>query len=106
MWQISDEIEFFKSAMNGGFATIKDLFYEINGRHFAYIPKSVKQNIPTLQSRNSLIGKYTETWCQKLLYPIARKFDLYAVNGVVCEELGLIKSSRTDLAFYVISKKY
>lgn len=106
MWQINDEIEFFNSAINVGFATIKDLFYEINGRYFAYIPKSIKQNIPTLQSKNSLIGNYTETWCQKLLYPIARKFDLFAVNGVVCEELGLIKSSRADLAFCGGNKKY
>lgn len=106
MWQINDEIEFFNSAINSGFANTKDLFYDIKGKYFAYIPKSVKQNIPTLQSRNSLIGNYTETWCQKLLSPIARKFDLFAVNGVVCEELGLIKSSRADLAFCVGDEIY
>ncbi|MBS4235931.1 hypothetical protein [Campylobacter vulpis] len=99
MWQINDEIEFFKNALKGGFANVKDLFYSIDDKHLAYIPKEIKQNIPTLQSRNALIGNYTETWCQKLLAPMARKFNLYAVNGVVCEELGLIKSSRADLAF-------
>lgn len=99
MWQINDEINFFKNAINGGFADIKDLFYNIDGKNLAYIPKYVKKGIPTLQSRNSLIGNYTEIWCKSLLENIAKKFDLYAVNGVICEELGLIKSSRADLAF-------
>lgn len=99
MWQIEDELNFFKGALSGGFATSKDLFYNINDKYLAYIPKEIKQNIPTLQSRNALIGSYTEIWCQKLLSPIAKKFNLFALNGVVCEELGLIKSSRADLAF-------
>lgn len=87
MWQIKDEIDFFILALDGGFATKRDLFYEINERYLAYIPKEIKQNIPTLQSRNSLIGSYTETWCQRLLEPIARKFNLFAINSVICEEL-------------------
>lgn len=37
---------------------------------------------------------------------MARKFNLYAVNGVVCEELGLIKSSRADLAFCTTNENY
>lgn len=106
MWQINDEIGFFKNALNGGFANVKDLFYSIDNKFLAYIPKEIKQNIPTLQSRNALIGNYTETWCQKLLAPMARKFNLYAVNGVVCEELGLIKSSRADLAFCTTNENY
>ncbi|CAM3417912.1 hypothetical protein [Helicobacter labetoulli] len=106
MWQINDEIEFFKNALKGGFANAKDLFYDIDDKFLAYIPKEIKRNIPTLQSRNALIGNYTETWCQKLLAPIARKFNLYAVNGVICEELGLIKSSRADLAFCTTNENY
>ncbi|STQ86862.1 hypothetical protein LS73_006445 [Helicobacter muridarum] len=99
MWQNNDEINFFEGALRGGFATEKDLFYKINNKSLAYIPKSCKDNIPTLQSRDSLIGSYTETWCQKLLKPLADKLELFAINGVICEELGLIKSSRADLAF-------
>lgn len=106
MWRIEDELNFFKGALNGGFATNKDLFYNINDAYLAYIPKEIKQNIPTLQSRNTLIGNYTETWCQKLLSPIARKFDLFAVNGVICEELGLINNSRADLAFCSTNEIY
>ncbi|WP_104722006.1 hypothetical protein [Helicobacter mesocricetorum] len=91
MWEIKDELNFFRNALSGGFATKKDLFYNINNKYLAYIPKAIKQNIPTLQSRNSLIGSYTETWCQRLLEPIAKKFNLFALNGVICDELGLIK---------------
>ena len=43
MWQINDEINFFKNAINGGFADIKDLFYNIDGKNLAYIPKYVKK---------------------------------------------------------------
>lgn len=100
MWSKQDEINFFKSALNGGFATVEDLFYSVNGKFLAYIPKEFKGNKnTTLQSRNSLIGNFTEIWCKKLLENIARKFNLFAVNSVICDEIGLIRSSRADLAF-------
>lgn len=105
MWDIQDEKDFFTNALNAGFANIKDLFYEIDGKFLAYIPKEIKRNIPTLQSRNSLIGSYTEIWCGKLLEPLARKLNLFAVRGVICDELGLNKSSRADLAFCTSDEK-
>jgi hypothetical protein len=46
-----------------------------------------------------LIGQFTEKWCRDLFAPIAEKLNLYAVNGVVCEELGLSRQSNADLAF-------
>jgi len=45
----------------------------------------------TLQSRNSLIGQFTEKCCKKNFEPIAKKIGLFAVNSVVCEQIGLIK---------------
>lgn len=105
MWSINDEINFFKNAINGDFANKEDLFYQINDKYLAYIPKETKKRIPTLQSRNSLIGNYTENWCCNLLQNIAKRFGLYAVNGVVCNELGLIPSSRADLAFCTTNNK-
>ena len=99
MWGIQDERNFFSNALMSGFANKKDLFYEIDDKFLVYIPKTIKKNIPTLQSRNALIGSYTETWCQKLLEPLAKNLNLFAINGVVCDELGLNKSSRADLAF-------
>lgn len=75
------------------------LFYLINDRYLAYIPKNVPSPGYTLQSRNSFIGQWTEKWCQKLLSPVAQKFQLHAVNNVVCPSAGLSKQSRADIAF-------
>lgn len=98
LWDNNVEIEFFKESLKK-FASIEKLFYNLNGEYFAYIPKDkVGQNL-TLQSRNSLIGHFTETWARNLLYPIAKKFNLYALNNVVCEEIGLTKQSSADIAF-------
>jgi len=75
------------------------LFYLVNDKYLAYIPKNVASPGYTLQSRNSLIGQFTEKWCQQLLSPIARKFNLYAVTNVICQEAGLSKQSSADVAF-------
>ncbi len=37
-------------------------------------------------------------WTQELLQPIANELNLYAVQGAVCEELALPKSSAADVA--------
>lgn len=99
MWNINDEIAFFENALNGSFANVKDLFYEFDGRFFAYAPRSIKRTVATLQSRNSLIGNYTELWCEKLFAPIARAFGLYAVRGITCRELGMVGNAKMDLGF-------
>lgn len=52
----------------------------------------------TLQSRNTLIGQFTEKWCKDLFAPIAAELGLFAINSVVCDEIGLTKQSRADLA--------
>ena len=82
------------------------LFYLIDDKYLAYIPKNATSPGYTLQSRNSLIGQFTEKWCQQLLSPIARKFNLYAVTNVICEETGLSKQSSADLAFCKSDKQH
>lgn len=98
LWNINDEIDFFKNALHS-FASKEKLFYRVNDKYYSYFPKTANQDGQTLNARNALIGHYTEKWCQKLLSPIAAEFGLYAVNGVVCEEIALIKNSAADLAF-------
>jgi hypothetical protein len=98
LWNNNTEIEFFKQALKG-FASPEQLFYKLQSGYFAYVPNGVGAEGLTLQSRNALIGQFTEKWCKTLFEPIARQFNLYAVNSVVCEELGLIRSSNADLAF-------
>lgn len=98
LWNNDSEIHFFIEALKN-FASPEQLFYNLRDGYFAYIPKGYDAEGQTLQSRNALIGQFTEKWCRTLFEPIAKKFGLYAVNSVVCDELGLSRQSSADLAF-------
>lgn len=98
LWNTETEIDFFKQSLKN-FSTPEQLFYKLTDGYFAYIPKNHSSENQTLQSRNSLIGQFTEKWCKDLLEPIANKLGLYAINGMVCEEIGLSKQSNADVAF-------
>ncbi len=98
LWNNETEIQFFTEALRS-FASPEQLFYNLNSGYYAYVPKNVDGEGQTLQSRNSLIGQFTEKWTKDLFSSIARHFGLYAVNSVVCEEIGLPKKSNADLAF-------
>jgi len=98
LWNNETEIQFFREALRN-FASPEQLFYNLESGYFAYVPKNIDGEGQTLQSRNSLIGQFTEKWTKDLFEPIARNLNLYAVNSVACEEIGLPKRSRADLAF-------
>lgn len=101
MWNKNTEIEFFTKARE--FASPEQLFYKDNiGRYLAYWPKGYSDTKTTLQSRNSLIGNFTEKWTKDLLQEIVKDKNLYAVQNAVCEEIALSKKSSADV---VISKK-
>ena len=97
-WSQKDEVKFFKQSLKN-FASKEQLFYELSNNYYVYIPKNFNSQGKTLQSRNSLIGKYTEIWCSNFFKPIAKKLGLFAVNGVIYNELGLTSRSNADLAF-------
>lgn len=97
LWNKKTEMEFFTQAK--GFATPEKLFYKTPaGKYYAYWPKGYKEAKTTLQSRNSLIGNFTEKWSVDLLQQFAEKNNLFAVQGVVCEEIGLTEQSPADVA--------
>lgn len=96
-WNTEVEKLFFEEALKN-FSTPEQLFYNLNSYYYAYIPYTEKNNGQTLQSRNSLIGKFTEKWTKDIISPIARKLGLYAVNGVICDPIALSKTSSADLA--------
>lgn len=98
LWNNDIEIEFFNEALRS-FASPEQLFYNLQSGYYAYIPKGLEAEGQTLQSRNSLIGQFTEKWSKTIFEPIAKKLGLHAVNSVVCDELGLSKRSSADLAF-------
>ena len=98
LWNNETEIIFFTEALKN-FASPEQLFYKLQNGYFAYVPKRSGAEGQTLQSRNSLIGQFTEKWCKTLFEPIANELELFAINGVICEELGLTRQSSADLAF-------
>ncbi len=97
-WDIETEKNFFYEALKN-FASPEQLFYNLTDGYYAYVPKGQSAEGQTLQSRNSLIGQYTEKWSKDFFRPIAEKLGLFAVNSVVCPELGLSTQSNADLAF-------
>jgi hypothetical protein len=104
LWGIDTEKQFFINALEN-FAAPEKLFYRLKSGSFAYIPKDCNSEGRTLQSRNSLIGAFTETWAKNLFAPVAEKFNLFAVNAVECPEISLTKRSEADMAFCVTDSK-
>lgn len=98
LWNNDTEIQFFTEALKS-FASPEQLFYKLQSGYFAYIPKGTDAEGQTLQSRNSLIGQFTEKWCKSFFEPIAKELGLFAVNSVVCDDLGLSRQTSADLAF-------
>lgn len=97
LWTKEKEIDFFTESRK--FATPEQLFYVSNDkRYFAYWPKSYNGEKSTLQSRNSLIGSFTEKYSVDLLQEFASKHNWFSVQGVVCEEIGLTRQSSADVA--------
>jgi len=80
LWTKNTEIEFFKQART--FAQPEQLLYKTpENTYVAYWPKAYKGTKTTLQSRNSLIGSFTEKWSVDLLKEFAEKNKLYAKQG-------------------------
>ncbi len=97
LWTKKTETDFFKQSEK--FASPEQLFYKARGnKYFAYWPKGYAGEKTTMQSRNSLIGNYTEKWSVELIKQFAKKKGLHAVQGIVCEEIGLTKQSAADVA--------
>lgn len=97
LWNKNTEKEFFTEARK--FASPEQLFYQADdGRYVAYWPKEYEGEKSTLQSRNSLIGNFTEKWSRDLIHDFASKNGYYAVQGAYCYEIGLPKNSSADVA--------
>ncbi len=103
-WNKDIEKKFFTEAMKN-FASPSQLFYKLTDGYFAYVPKGKSTEGQTLQSRNSLIGQYTEKWSKDFFQQIAESLGLFAVNSVVCPELGLTTQSDADLSFCTTNER-
>jgi len=97
LWTKDKEIEFFDKSQE--FSSREQLFYVSDDSHYyAYWPKSYGGTKSTLQSRNALIGKFTEKYSLDLLQGFANSKNLYAVQGVICKEISLTPQSPADVA--------
>ena len=97
LWSKDKEVEFFTDTLESSSA--EQLFYMgDDNRYYAYWPKIYSGKTSTLQSRNAFIGNFTEQYSVDLLEEFAALKNLYAVQGVVCDEIGLTKQSRADVA--------
>lgn len=100
LWNKDVEKEFFKDSFE--FATPEQLFYVTDSdKYVAYWPKGYPGKKSTLQSRNSLIGNFTEKWATDLIQNAIKDKGLFAVRGAICEEIALTNMSPADV---VISK--
>ena len=78
------------------------MFYVTDkNRYLSYWPKGYDGKKSTLQSRNALIGNFTEKWTTDLIQEIVKDKGLFAVQGAICEEIALTNMSPADV---VISK--
>ena len=101
LWNKDVEQRFFSESIP--FATPEQLFYVTDsGKYVAYWPKAYDGKKSTLQSRNSLIGSFTERWTTDLIREIVRDRGLFAVQGAICDEIALSNMSPADV---VVSKK-
>jgi len=97
LWNKGVEKIFFNEALK--FCNPEQLFYVTNdNKYLAYWPKGYEGEKSTLQSRNSLIGKFTEKWTADLLKNVIKEKKIYAVVGAICEEIALTKMSPADVA--------
>ena len=107
LWTPEVEKEFFKNEINKS-TPLNKLFYQTDdGRYLAYWPKGYEGDTSsikgrTIQSRNPLIGKFTESWTENLLENCVTEENLYAIKDATCSELGLTSRSKADI---VISNK-
>ena len=105
LWSKDKEVEFFAETLKS--STAEKLFYiGDDSRYYAYWPKYYSGKKSTLQSRNAFIGNFTEQYSVDLLEEFAALKNLYAVQGVVCDEIGLTKQSPADVAICTSIDKF
>ncbi|MEE1129073.1 MAG: hypothetical protein UHW99_03750 [Methanobrevibacter sp.] len=103
LWNKNQEKLFFIESLKD--AKVNQLFYCGGDKYFAYWPRGYRGVKSTLQSRNSLIGNYTEIWVQNLLKSVINDKNLYIVNQARIPALGINSSSPADVVIATVNKK-
>lgn len=96
LWNKEVEKRFFAESVK--FVTPEQLFYVTDrNRYLAYWPKGYDGKESTLQSRNALIGNFTEKWTTDLIQEVVKDKGLFAVQGAICDEIALTNMSPADV---------
>lgn len=96
LWNKEVEKRFFSESVK--FATPEQLFYVTDkNKYLAYWPKGYDGKKSTLQSRNALIGNFTEKWTTDLIQEVVKDKGLFAVQGAICDEIALTNMSPADV---------
>ena len=98
LWTIEEEKKFFNNFLTAG-VDIAKLMYRVNGKYMAYYPKDYNGTKDTMQSRNSYIGDYTESWFANILQhlPVIKQRKLKVEIGYKDDEV-LSALSPVDVA--------
>lgn len=59
----------------------------------------------TLQSRNSLIGKFSEKWTANLIKNLIKDMGLFAIQSAQCDEIGLTNKAPADIVISTKNKR-
>ena len=104
LWSKNQERIFFEKSQN--FASPNQLFYKTDdGRYVAYWPKNYSGSKSTLQSRNSLIGKFTEKWTCDLFNMLVENDNLFAIQQAQIPSIGISHKSPADIVIATKNKK-
>lgn len=104
LWNKNHERLFFNRCRN--FASPEQLFNQTeDGRFLAYWPKSYRGRKTTLQSRNSLIGKFSEKWVADLFRYITQDKNLFVVQQAQIPSIGIGYNSPADVVIATRNKK-
>ncbi len=104
LWNKQQEKLFFINSMNS--VSSQQLFYKTDdGKYLAYWPKGYRGVKSTLQSRNSLIGNFTENWVYNLFKSLIEDDDLSIVMQARIPSLGITSRSPADVVIATKNKK-
>lgn len=104
LWNKNQEKLFFLKSREVAFKS--QLFYKTgDGRHVAYWPKDYRGVKSTLQSRNSLVGNFTEKWTADLLKALIDDENLHVVRQARIPSLGITSRSPADIVIAEADKK-
>lgn len=104
LWSKYQEKLFFDKSKN--FATHQQLFYRTDdGRYVTYWPKGYNGTKSTLQSRNTLIGNFTEKWVCDLLTNILPEDEYCIMQQAQIPAIGITHKSPADIVIATANKK-